>query len=131
MATQLEAFRFIVPEMQSKTDTEVLQALNIATQFLNLDIIPDNVQGLALVYKAASLLHERGRNMASSSAMAAANGTFISSKKEGDVEVQYKESGGESRGGANVALNGYESQLAALLPTGGFMFTRFGLPKVS
>ena len=127
MVSQQEAFRFLIPEMSTVSDADLTQALAIASLHLNLDILPDEVQGLALVYKAASILYERNRNATSSNASTAEEGTFISSKREGNLEIQYK----QLDGSLAVTSNNYEKMLMSLMPVGGFIITRFGLPTVT
>lgn len=127
MATQLQAFRDIIPEMASTPDGTVERYLDIAVAFLNLDLIDDSVQGLAIVYKAASLLYERNKMAATPGGSQAAEGTYISSKTEGDLKIDYKElSGSAAAATMGKTTNGYEVLLERLYPQYGYIMTRFG-----
>jgi hypothetical protein len=119
MASQLETLRLLAPEFAAVNDTLVLQFLGLAGLHMNPEAFPENVRGLALVYKAASLLHDRG--LTSSGVNTSA---FVTSEKEGDLERTYK----ELRGASSLSLrNGYEQKLSELFPQFGMMVTRFGL----
>lgn len=116
MATQLEAFRIFIPEMNDFDDTIVGQYLTLAATHLNPDFYPEEVRGLAMIYKAASLLLNRRQTAAGQN-----TGAFMIREKEGDLERQYKERGNGS--GGKTFANSYEQLLDEITPKGGFIMS--------
>ncbi|MGN6701460.1 MAG: hypothetical protein ACTHKB_00675 [Burkholderiaceae bacterium] len=117
MATQLETFRIVAPELASLDDPTVLQGLSLAALQMNPDFFPVDVRGLALVYKAASMLTNRMRR---GDTGGGAGGAVIM-EKEGDLLRQY-ETVRDTRG--RPMTNAYDALLDEITPKGGFILTR-------
>ena len=119
MATQLEAFRLVVPEFAAESDATVQAFLDLAPHFIDPMQYAESVRGLALVYQAASLMYRKNQSASGNS-----SGGGLASEKEGDLSRSYFKGSGTSVKGASSDI--YAKQLDALsLAVGGIM-TRYG-----
>jgi hypothetical protein len=119
MATQLEAFRLVVPEFAAESDATVQAFLDLAPHFIDPMQYDESVRSLALVYQAASLMYQKNQ-----SALGNSSGGQLASEKEGDLARSYFKGGGVGVKGASSDI--YAQQLDTLsLAVGGIM-TRYG-----
>lgn len=119
MATQLEAFRLLIPEFAATSDADVQAFLDLAPHFIDPMQYAESVRGLALVYQAASLMYRKKQSETGSS-----SGGELASEKEGDLARSYFKGGGVGVKGASSDI--YAQQLDTLsLAVGGIM-TRYG-----
>lgn len=119
MATQLEAFRLLIPEFAATSDADVQAFLDLAPHFIDPMQYAESVRGLALVYQAASLMYRKNQSASGNS-----SGGGLASEKEGDLSRSYFKGSGTSVKGASSDI--YAKQLDALsLAVGGIM-TRYG-----
>lgn len=119
MATQLEAFRLVVPEFAAESDATVQAFLDLAPHFIDPMQYDESVRGLALVYQAASLMYRKKQSETGSS-----SGGELASEKEGDLARSYFKGGGTSIKGASADI--YAQQLDALSLAVGGVMTRYG-----
>lgn len=119
MATQLEAFRLVVPEFAAESDATVQAFLDLAPHFIDPMQYDESVRGLALVYQAASLMYRKKQSETGSS-----SGGELASEKEGDLARSYFKGGGVGVKGASSDI--YAKQLDALSVSIGGIMTRYG-----
>ena len=119
MATQLEAFRLLIPEFAATSDADVQAFLDLAPHFIDPMQYAESVRGLALVYQAASLMYRKNQSASGNS-----SGGGLASEKEGDLSRSYFKGSGTSVRGASSDI--YAKQLDALSFGIGGIITRYG-----
>lgn len=119
MATQLEIFRLVAPEFAAVTDIDVQKFLDLAPLFINPLAYPEESRGLALVYKAASLLYVKSQSESGEN-----TGGILIREKEGDLERAWSVDGNASKSSGN-AYDDLLDQLGRGL-FGATIMTRFG-----
>ncbi len=121
MITQLEVVRLIAPEFSAVSDEDVQKFIDMASLYLDAELVPEDRRGLVLALKACSLMVDRA-----ASEDGASHGGNLTREKEGDLERGYSYGGASGKASAK---NIYEQQLDTIYAgvLGGNVMVRYGL----
>jgi len=122
MATQLEAFRLLIPEFSAISDVDVQKFLDLAPLYIDPERFSDDNRGLALAYQAASLMYSQKQSQ-----LQLSSGAGLIREKEGDLERQYADTYSNKYG--TSPKNMYDNMLIKLFKqgTGANILTRMAL----
>lgn len=120
MATQLEIVRLITPEFASLSDVTVQAFLDLAPLLFDPTKIPVEQRGLAIAYKACSLMLDQA-----DSAAGLSHGGELTMEKEGDLSRSFSGGSVSSAKRKNIYEQRLDELFMGAIPCG--IMTRYGI----